>query len=168
MEETYKEKYFKYKTKYLELKETFGNSINGAGTMFTAEKDREEEKKRERDRLKRQKEKQDKFNALPEEEKKCVIKDFIETQCIKVLEDKYLNYKNKTCGFSGCREYSKFIDYVNNVKRKLDYKLYEIGSTPILDMAKKSEEYQKFITNLEIYGKEVLNKQKECKCITFF
>jgi len=60
---------------------------------------------------------------LPEEEKRKIIEDikykinmeFINND-VNELKNFYADYKNNTCGYSGCREHKKFIDYVRDKK----------------------------------------------------
>ena len=35
---------------------------------------------------------------------------------VNELKNFYADYKNNTCGYSGCREHKKFIDYVRDKK----------------------------------------------------
>ena len=80
-------------------------------------------------------------------------------------KNKYSNYKNNTCGYSGCREYKKFIDYVS--ERKLYFDKLD-DKHPDIIRIKETNEYKKYYIDLETYLNEVLNKQKEYKCITLF
>jgi hypothetical protein len=84
------------------------------------------------------------------------------------LEEKYLNFKKNTCGFSGCREYANFIKFVNGKKKEFDTYIGSALTLEVINKINESNEYKKFNDNLEKYKTEVLSKQKECKCISWF
>ena len=158
-EEMFKEKYLKYKIKYLELKETLeksnvdgGNGDGGNGgnhDVFLTIEQRIKQRKEQRER----------------QEEEYIFKkniDYIKYN-INVLEEKYLNFKKNTCGFSGCRVYANFMRFVNSMEQEF---IVKWKFAP--DILKETVEYKKINDNIKKYKNEVFSKQKECKCMSWF
>ena len=140
-------------------------------------KKQQDELKKQQDELKK---KQDEFDALPEEEKKIFLekkqREKNDTECIdrqkrkekeerirknnelivekekKQLLDKYNVCKEKSCGFMGCRNFSSFIDEVNNII------LAKYDKTSVQDILKNDPQIKE-------WKKDIFTKRSECKCL---
>ena len=70
----------------------------------------------------------------------------------KQLLDKYNVCKEKSCGFMGCRNFSSFIDEVNNII------LAKYDKTSVQDILKNDPQIKE-------WKKDIFTKRSECKCL---
>ena len=180
-EEIYKLKYLKYKQKYLELKSKVGGVGGiGARSHIKRRRNNERDEREEQRQLQIAKEmmarrlEQERFNALPEEEKAKILeerrvaeekriaerKEQLRIQkeknianaepLIKQINDLHTNTLNAQCGFTGCRKINSNIKNIENHLNKIREFDNEIADSVIIKL------------------NESTDKQKKCNCITFF